>query len=202
MTKPGQDDAIDESLFGDGAAADDTAIPMDDEIVEDTIPDGNLFGATDTETGLEDLRETPVGPGRIQRIENFVFGLLQRKKKPAVKKEAAVLKEDPVLNEEPASAIQEDPIDAMPSPSLDEFKVPMSDQEHREMMYRTRETMLGNYEPPKKENRFIRIGIFAGALLVFSLGCFSIYSELPTHPTIVIGIILVSLSGAVLVNAK
>jgi hypothetical protein len=40
------------------------------------------------------------------------------------------------------------------------------------------------------------------ALVVLLAGVFAIYSELPTHPELVIGIVLVSLAGNVLVGSK
>jgi hypothetical protein len=198
MTKPGQVDAIDDSLFEDGAAADDTAIPIDDASQEDTAPDdANLFGAVNIGIEPDVTDRMPIKPGLIQRCEDKVFGFLRRKKKAAVKKE---IPQQPVQEEQIA---EPEPPVASEEPSLDDYKhVDKERDDYRELLFRSREMQIGNWEPPKKENRFIRIGIFAGALLIFSVGCFSIYSELPTHPTIVLGMIAISLSGAVLVNAK
>jgi hypothetical protein len=144
----------------------------------------------------------PLEKGKFQKLEESVYSLLSRKKQPVIK-------------QEPIMVGKVGPITPAEAHKLQASSVALDVEEwHNTQISPTHEVQNGLVfqkktfaEKARDQLKFPQISkvpavINGAALLVFAVGAYILYSELPTRPELVVGIILVSVAGNVIVSQR
>lgn len=168
-------------------------IPDDNTELEDAIDD------IDTEDDIEDIdlfdnimdeEVKPVRKGIFARAEEGLFRFVSRRKKST---------EPQSKSTRPESGKEHYKIVEEPAPTPD---IPKGYEQSNGLLLQKKtlaERVAFQIKHPV-QFRMSKVIVNGIALLAFAIGAFLIYSELPTHPEIVIGIILVSIAGSMITN--
>jgi hypothetical protein len=167
---------IEESLFEDEPQPADTgeepAIPDEEPEAED--PFAGLIGTDDT-------AEVVLRKGLVDRIEDIIFGLMKGRK---IKRDI-----DAMQQEEP---VPHDDVHV-------EYHADARTGTHEQKQ--EQEQDVGSKQP-SLISRIARVIYLPVALIVFAAGAMAIYSELPTHPMLVIGIVTTCAASCVIIRSE
>jgi hypothetical protein len=167
---------------------------------------------TDTDFGDEQFDSTPINRSRFSGLNERIFALM-RPKKPASKPQKPVVQE--AQPSQPADSHKfVDPSQRLPlagSLYAGQYEVATravssasGEHEIQNGLLMRKKTLA---ERVRDQIRFPILKsapsmIYGFALVVFSVGAYLLYSALPTRPDLVLGIILVSLAGNVIINNR
>lgn len=137
----------------------------------------------------------PLKKGFVEGLQESVFKLMRGNKKVVVPKKAVPTKQ--------ATDIPYTPTQTIPLAIPQEFKIPMGYTISNGLLIKKKTI----FEKARDQLKFPITNksdsiINAIALVAFVIGSYTLYSALPTRPELVIGIILVSIAGNILINKR
>jgi hypothetical protein len=154
-----------------------------------------------TDFGEEQFDSTPIKAGRFSNFNERIFSLMTPKRK-AIQQEPInpFIRDTPRLPQDPRYA----PVEVMAPPSPDiEILIPPTHEVQNGLLFPKKslaEKVRDQIRYPViKSTATITSGL---ALVIFAVGAYLLYSALPTRPDLVLGIILVSLAGNILMNNR
>ena len=140
----------------------------------------------DFDTGMD---YAPLPSGKMSGIMDKIFGLFYRKKKAKI-----VPKLAPKLDKIA-------PIESNPSTEDALYIPPKTEVQNGLLVNRKSTTEIARDQIKNKfaftaSHKFI----YGFSVIILVIGVIAIYSEIPTHPSLIIGMVLVSLAGNVLLS--
>jgi hypothetical protein len=135
----------------------------------------------------------PLKKGFVEGLQESVFKLMRGNKKVVVPKKVETKKND----------IPYTPTQTIPLAIPQEFKIPMGYTISNGLLIKKKTI----FEKARDQLKFPITNksdsiINAIALVAFAIGSYTLYSALPTRPELVIGIILVSIAGNILISKR
>jgi hypothetical protein len=172
----------------------------------------------DTDFGNDAADPAPMSGGRLGGINDWIFSMMRPKR--AISAKPKQISQDPLLRlrslpdgediEEPQKPLirrisqhispqRESPS----SPHQPLIEIPPL-QEVQNGLLIQKKSFIDRAKAQLKFPKIAKtIGITNGAaLLVFAVGAYILYANLPTHPELVVGIILVSIAGNVIISQR
>jgi hypothetical protein len=155
----------------------------------------------DTDFGNEKFDSTPIGAGRLSGINEKIFALMRPKTK--------AIKQEPIGSLPPLELAKRTHLTNVPTGTHLEERIGvlitdpvLPEQNVQNGLYFPKKTLA---EQVRDQLRFpilksIPVAISGLALVIFAVGAYLLYSALPTRPDLILGIILVSAAGNVLMN--
>jgi hypothetical protein len=163
---------------------------MEDSRVIPQQPLDKTIPRDETDFGNEGFDSAPIKEGRLSGLNEKVFALMRPKRKPGVFRV-------PPTNVRPMMRPEEG-IEAIPN-----CDIPKGYEVQNGLLVKKKtlaERVRDQIRFPILKSTPSMVSGFA--LVVFAVGAYLLYSALPTRPDLVLGIILVSLAGNVIINNR